>query len=137
MAKVAQSRATGPLFFLKTGCPNEILVTSGNRATGQPGNRLMRHPFKPHFFVIHIHFTPSPPSFTTPLPPTNVAVCFVKFFTAIIQHWMGGRGIFVKCSEVYKRVTIMAKKCHVESMCQLFLSLVVAMNILSRGNNIT
>ena len=33
MANAAQSWATGPLFFLKTGCPNEILVASGNRAT--------------------------------------------------------------------------------------------------------
>ena len=33
MANAAQSRATGLLFFLKTGCPNEILVASGNRAT--------------------------------------------------------------------------------------------------------
>ena len=33
MANAAQSRATGPLFFLKTGCPEEILVASGKRAT--------------------------------------------------------------------------------------------------------
>ena len=33
MANAAQSRATGPLFLLKTGCINEILVASGNRAT--------------------------------------------------------------------------------------------------------
>ena len=33
MANVAQSWATGPLFFLKAGCPNQILVASGNRAT--------------------------------------------------------------------------------------------------------
>ena len=33
MANVAQSRATGPLFFLKTGYPKEILVASGNWAT--------------------------------------------------------------------------------------------------------
>ena len=33
MANAAKSQATGPLFFLKTGCPNEILVASGNRAT--------------------------------------------------------------------------------------------------------
>ena len=32
MANAAQSRATGPLFFLKTGCSNKILVASGNRA---------------------------------------------------------------------------------------------------------
>ena len=36
MANAAQSRATSPLFFLKTGWPNKILVASGNRATGQP-----------------------------------------------------------------------------------------------------
>ena len=29
MANSWQSRATGPLFLLKTGCPNEILVASG------------------------------------------------------------------------------------------------------------
>ena len=33
MANAGQSQATGPLFFLKTGCPNEVLVVSGNRAT--------------------------------------------------------------------------------------------------------
>ena len=33
MSNAAQSWATGPLFFLKTGCPNEIVVASGNRAT--------------------------------------------------------------------------------------------------------
>ena len=33
MANTAQSRATGPLFFLKTGCRNKILVALGNRAT--------------------------------------------------------------------------------------------------------
>ena len=33
MANARQTRATGPLFFLKTGCPNEVLVASGNRAT--------------------------------------------------------------------------------------------------------
>ena len=33
MANAGQSRATGPLFNLKTGCPNEILVASGKRAT--------------------------------------------------------------------------------------------------------
>ena len=35
MVNEGQSRATGALFFLKTGCPNEVLVVSGNRATGQ------------------------------------------------------------------------------------------------------
>ena len=29
MANAGQSRATGPLFFLKTGCPNRVLVVSG------------------------------------------------------------------------------------------------------------
>ena len=43
MANAAQSRATGPLFFLKTGCLNEILVASGNRATGQPGMANFEH----------------------------------------------------------------------------------------------
>ena len=33
MANAGQSWATGPLFSLKTGCPNEILVVSGNWAT--------------------------------------------------------------------------------------------------------
>ena len=33
MANAGQSRGTGPLFFQKTGCPNEILVASGNQAT--------------------------------------------------------------------------------------------------------
>ena len=33
MANAAQSQATGLLFFLKTGCLNEILVALGNRAT--------------------------------------------------------------------------------------------------------
>ena len=30
------SRATTPLFFLKTGCPFEVLIVLGNRAIGQP-----------------------------------------------------------------------------------------------------
>ena len=33
MVNEGQSRATGALFFLKTGCLNEVLVVSGNRAT--------------------------------------------------------------------------------------------------------
>ena len=36
MANAGQSWATGPLFFLKTRCPKEVLVVLGNRATGQP-----------------------------------------------------------------------------------------------------
>ena len=31
MANARQSRATGPLFFLKSGCPNKVLVVSANR----------------------------------------------------------------------------------------------------------
>ena len=86
---------------------------------------LTHRPFKPHFVVIRIHFTP-PPSFTTPLPPTNVVVCFGKSFTVILQHWMGEGGVFVEGSEFYKGVIIMAKKkCHVESMCQLLFTLIV------------
>ena len=33
MANARQSRATSPLFFLKSGCRNKVLVVSGNRAT--------------------------------------------------------------------------------------------------------
>ena len=39
MANAGQSRATGPLFFLKPGCPNKVLVVSGNRATTYFGHR--------------------------------------------------------------------------------------------------
>ena len=33
MADAGQFQATGPLFFLKTGCLNEVLVASANWAT--------------------------------------------------------------------------------------------------------
>ena len=36
MANAAQSRATGPLFFLKTGCPKRIFS-----CLRQPGNRVI------------------------------------------------------------------------------------------------
>ena len=38
MANAGQSRATGPLFFLKTGCLNEVLVVSVIRATANFGH---------------------------------------------------------------------------------------------------
>ena len=31
MANAGQSRASGPLFFVKTGCLKKVLVVSGNR----------------------------------------------------------------------------------------------------------
>ena len=33
MANAGQPQATCPLFFPKTGCPNEVTVVSGNQAT--------------------------------------------------------------------------------------------------------
>ena len=43
--------------------------------------------------------SPSPLLFWTPSPPNNVAVCFLRYVTAIIQHWMGGGGIVAECGE--------------------------------------
>ena len=50
MANVGQSRATGPLFFLKTGCPNKVLVVSGNRAT----TNYFGHCIKQLFFPVNV-----------------------------------------------------------------------------------
>ena len=41
MANAGQSWATGPLFFLKTGCPNKLLVVLGNRATANFGSMAL------------------------------------------------------------------------------------------------
>ena len=38
MENAGQSPATGPLFFLKTGYPNEVLVVSVNRETANFGH---------------------------------------------------------------------------------------------------
>ena len=51
MANAGQSRTTGPLFFLKTGCPNEVLVVSANWATAYFGHCEITS----YFFNLHLH----------------------------------------------------------------------------------
>ena len=82
MANAGQSRATGPLFILKTGCPNEVLVVSGTRATANFGHWYWRlvstEKVKPH---------------STFFTQTRVIYTLSLFLTEFIKLYEGHRQV--------------------------------------------
>ena len=79
------------------------------------------------FSVIQVHYTPSSLIHNIPAPCKCCSLFREVLYCNHTTMYEGRGYMFVGSSEFYEGVIFMTKKCHVQSMCQMLLTLIVVL----------